>query len=141
MEDLMNKIIALVTVLSLMAITAFAQPASFASEIIQTADSISVVDTIDPLFADIEASQLSHFEAEKAEGEGLAGAIVGAVVGGAIGAAAGYVIQTAANKNQPLPSPTARVVSSTIITGAIGAVVGAKAGAKIGAAIGAVLPF
>jgi hypothetical protein len=77
----MKKIIALVTVLSLMATMVFAEPIVLTSGIIQTADSITKEDIISPLFADVEASQLSHFEAEKAEGEGLAGAIDGAAIG------------------------------------------------------------
>jgi hypothetical protein len=78
----MKKIIALVLALSLLATMVFAEPVVFASQIIQTTDLIPEVSSADSLFADVEVSQLTSFEAEQVEGDGpILGAIVSYFIG------------------------------------------------------------
>jgi hypothetical protein len=66
----MKKIVALALVFSFMTTMVFAEPVVLASRIIQTTDVISEADLNEPLFADVEASQLAAFEAEQVEGDG-----------------------------------------------------------------------
>jgi lactobin A/cerein 7B family class IIb bacteriocin len=85
----MKKIVALVLVLSLMAAMVFAEPVVLASEIIQTTDLISEADSMEPLFADVEAPQLAAVEAEQVEG-GFWPVVVAVVVAAAVVGAAAY---------------------------------------------------
>jgi hypothetical protein len=99
----MKKIVALALVLSFMTAMVFAEPVVLASRIIQTTDIISEADLNEPLFADVEASQLAAFEAEQVEGDAIPVVIV--VVAAAVIAAAAYAgyRQFSLNFFNPMP--------------------------------------
>jgi hypothetical protein len=85
----MKKIHALVLVLSLMAAMVFAEPVALASKTTQIAGSSMEQSLLSPLFADIDATQLTASEADAVEGDGWGwgvglGSIFGVVGAGAV---------------------------------------------------------
>jgi hypothetical protein len=80
----MKKIIALLTVLSFMTMTVFAESFTFASEAEPFMGSRAAVSVADPLFADIAALQLANSEAEAIEGEGVLVVVAVAIVAVAV---------------------------------------------------------
>jgi hypothetical protein len=118
-EDLMNKIVALVLALSLMATMVFAEPVVLAPQLKQTTDYITEAEGNAPLFADVEASQLAALDAAEVEGEGIVTGAVFAVGGAAIGALGGAIYGFASNFQ----------------SGPSAAISGAKSGAVVGAIV------
>jgi hypothetical protein len=130
----MNKIVALVLALSLMAAMVFAEPVVLASEIIQITDLISEADSNALLFADVEAPQLAALDAEQVEGGLGAGAIGGAILYGAV-AVVGIAVG-AYPSYAPASQSRNNVVASALYYGGI--VAGMMA---TGAMVGAYSPF
>jgi hypothetical protein len=129
----MNKVIALVLALSLMAAMVFAEPVVAASEIIQTTSSVSEAKGVPgSLFADISAPQLATSEAEAIEGEGPGGAVLGFVVGTYLATKAAPAISSSLSKG--MINPTSFNVGGVTAI-AVTAIIGGCT------AVGSLLPF